>query len=267
MKKIITTFVVITSILSFTTLLLSSSGGVTGRTTSGCTCHGTLSAGNSAITISASPDIFSSAGFAAGNTYKLTITVTGGPVGNAGGFNLKASVGTFSNPSASAKLQSGEVVHSNASARSWTVDWIAPTTTADSVVFNYAGNSVNSDGDSSGDDPTVTTRRAAYKTTSVFDRDIFVVNSFQLLQNYPNPFNAETTIGYQINTSGEVQLRIYDLKGREIFSAAQQHGSPGNYFFTWNGSTLNGLTAASGVYTYQVIFNNATQSKKLILLK
>ena len=264
MKKIITILVII---LAFASRLLPNSGGVTGRTTTGCTCHGTLSAGNAAITISAAPDIFSSAGFAAGNTYKLTVTVTGGPVGTKGGFNLKASAGSFSNPSASAKLQLGEVTHSNSNVKSWTVDWTAPATPMDSVVFNFAGNAVNGDGDSGGDDPTETAKRVAYKTTSVFDRDIFMLTSFQLLQNYPNPFNAETRISYQIHIPGEVRLQIFDLNGREIFAATQQHGSPGNYFFNWNGSSFNGATAASGVYTYQVTFNNITQSKKLILLK
>ncbi len=264
MKKII--IILVVSIL-YTTQLLPSSGGITGRTTTGCTCHGTLSAGNSIITISSSPDIFSGAGFAAGNTYTLTVTVTGGPIGNSGGFNLKASAGTFSNPSAAAKLQSGEVTHKNPSSRSWTVDWTAPTTPTDSVVFNFAGNAVNNNGDSSGDDPTEVARRTAYRTTAVFDRDLLVATTFQLGQNYPNPFNAETRIGYQIPGPGEVRLRIFDLNGREIFSMTQQHGAPGAYFFHWNGTSFNGRPAASGVYTYQVSFNNITQSRKLILLK
>ncbi|MDZ7265134.1 MAG: T9SS type A sorting domain-containing protein [candidate division KSB1 bacterium] len=264
MKKMIPIIIVI---LAFTTRLLPNSGGITGRTTTGCTCHGTLSAGNSVITISASPDIFSGAGFAAGNTYTLTITVTGGPSGNSGGFNLKASAGSFSNPSAAAKLQSGEVTHKNPSSRTWTVDWTAPTTPTDSVVFNFTGNSVNNNGDSSGDDPTEVARRTAYRTTAIVDRDLLVVTSFQLWQNYPNPFNAETTIGYQIHRPGEVRLRIFDLNGREIFSATQQHGTAGTYFFHWNGIGMDGRPAASGVYAYQVTFNNTTQSRKLILLK
>lgn len=264
MKKIISIVMVI---LVFATSLMPNSGGVTGRTTTGCTCHGTLSAGNSVITISSTPNIFSGAGFATGNTYTLTITVTGGPSGNSGGFNLKASAGSFSNPSAAAKLQSGEVTHKNPSSRSWTVDWTAPTTPTDSVVFNFVGNSANNNGDSSGDDPTEVARRAAYRSTAVFDRDLLVAASFQLWQNYPNPFNAETTIGYQIHRPGEVRLRIFDLKGREIFSATQQHGTAGIYFFHWNGTSLDGNTVASGIYTYQVTFNNMTQSRKLILLK
>lgn len=264
MKKIIIMFAVI---LIFTAQLLSNSGGITGRTTTGCTCHGTLSAGNAAITIRATPDIFSGAGFAAGNTYTLTITVTDGPSGNSGGFNLKASAGSFSNPSAAAKLQSGEVTHKNLSSRSWTVDWTAPTTPTDSVVFNFAGNSVNNNGDSSGDDPTEVARRTAYQSTAVIDREMLALRSFQLFQSYPNPFNSETSIGYQIPGPGEVHLRIFDLNGRQVFEATQRQGSPGNYFFQWNGIGSDGRAAASGVYTYQITFNNITQSRKLILLK
>lgn len=264
MKKIIIIFAVI---LVFATQLLSSSGGKTGYTTTGCTCHGTLSAGNSVVTLTASPDIFSGAGFAAGNTYALTITVTGGPSGNSGGFNLKASAGSFSNPSAAAKLQSGEVTHKNPSSRSWTVDWMAPTTPTDSVVFNFAGNSVNNNGDSSGDDPTEVARRLAYQSTAVIDRALLALRSFQLFQSYPNPFNSETSIGYQIHIPGEVHLRIFDLNGRQVFEATQQQGSPSNYFFHWNGIGSDGRAAASGVYTYQVTFDNMTQSRKLIFLK
>lgn len=264
MKKIIIIFAVS---LLFTSQLLSSSGGITGRTTTGCTCHGTLSAGNAAITISASPDIFSSAGFAAGNTYKLTISVTGGPVGTKGGFNLKGSAGSFNNPSTSAKLLSGEVTHSNSNVKSWTVDWTAPTTPTDSVVFNSAGNAVNGDGDSGGDDPTLTARRAAYKTTSVLENELTLVNSFQLFQNYPNPFNSETTIGYQIDRAGSVELRIFDLTGRMVYETTQHHSGAGIYQTTWNAMTLQGTAAVSGVYTYQIKFNNTTQNRKLILLK
>lgn len=264
MKKIITIVAVMSA---FATRLLPNSGGITGRTTTGCTCHGTLSAGNAVVTISSSPDIFSGAGFAAGNTYTLTITVSGGPIGNSGGFNLKASAGSFSNPSSAAKLQSGEVTHKNPSSRSWTVDWTAPTTPTDSVVFNFAGNSVNNNGDSSGDDPTEVARRTAYQSTAVIDRELLALRSFQLFQSYPNPFNSETSIGYQIHLPGEVRLRIFDLKGRQVFEATQQQGSPGNYFFHWNGIGSDGRATASGVYTYQVMFNNMTQSRKLIFLK
>ena len=36
----------------------------------------------------------------------------------------------------------------------------------------------------------------------------------RLLQNFPNPFNPETWIPYQLETSAEVTLQIYDTAGR-----------------------------------------------------
>lgn len=92
MKKIISIFIILSLAFLVTTFLMSYPNGITGRTTRGCTCHGTPSAGNSVINISANPDIFSE-GFTQENTYTLTLTVTGGPVGTKGGFNLKASGG------------------------------------------------------------------------------------------------------------------------------------------------------------------------------
>ncbi|MFZ4592423.1 MAG: metallophosphoesterase, partial [Ignavibacteria bacterium] len=39
---------------------------------------------------------------------------------------------------------------------------------------------------------------------------------FSLNQNYPNPFNPETRIKYSIENGTNVQLKVYDLLGREI---------------------------------------------------
>ncbi len=106
-------------------------------------------------------------------------------------------------------------------------------------------------------------------------------NTFELSQNYPNPFNPSTKIKYSIPSVGTslmkfVQLKIYDILGREVATLVNQNQSPGNYEVTFNASKLshgnNGL--ASGVYIYQLrvsdqssrspLFNS---SKKLVLLK
>ncbi len=252
MKKIISIFIILIFAFVVTTFLMSYPNGITGRTTTGCTCHGTLSPGNSVINISANPDIFSE-GFTQGDTYTLTLTVTGGPVSTKGGFNLKASGGQLSNPGLNAKIDGSEGTHSAPDARSWTIDWIAPATDTDSVVFHFAGNAVNGDGGLSGDDPTVPVRKSAYKqSTSVDDRDEFIVESFQLYQNYPNPFNSETRIGYRINTSGTVEFIIFDLLGRKIYGASRNRASAGSLSFVWTGMEMDGTLVASGVYTYQI---------------
>ncbi len=40
--------------------------------------------------------------------------------------------------------------------------------------------------------------------------------TFSLSQNYPNPFNSCTTISYSITKRGLVQLKVYDILGREV---------------------------------------------------
>jgi hypothetical protein len=254
-------------ILVAATYLLSSSGGKTGRTQSGCTCHGSLSAGNAAINLTSNPDIFAGSGYAPGNIYTLSLSVTGGPTGSNGGFNLKSTAGSLSNAGSNAKIVGDEATHSNPDSRSWTVDWTAPDAAVESVTFNYAGNAVNGNFGTSGDDPTPIESMVANKqTTAVYDNFV-TKKTFEVKQNYPNPFNSETKIQYQINTAGPVKFKIYDLSGREIFQDIRSHSQAGNYFFTWNAKTIAGQSVVSGTYIYQVEFGNNIVSNKLILLK
>jgi hypothetical protein len=255
-------------ILVAATYLLSSSGGKTGRTLSGCTCHGSLSAGNAAIGLTSNPDIFTGNGYAPGNSYTLSLDVTGGPTGSNGGFNLKPSAGTLTNAGSNSKIVGDEATHSNSDSRSWTIDWTAPDAAVESVTFNYAGNAVNGNFGTSGDDPTPIESKVVNKqTTAVSTDEIAKLFNFEVMQNYPNPFNSETQIQYQINSPGDVKMQIFDINGKEIFQNYSSHSHAGNYFFTWNGKINGGQPAVSGTYIYQVVFENNTVSKKLILLK
>ncbi|MDP8237582.1 MAG: right-handed parallel beta-helix repeat-containing protein [Candidatus Hatepunaea meridiana] len=75
---------------------------------------------------------------------------------------------------------------------------------------------------------------------------------FAAMGIYPNPFNSSTEISYSIPQSGEVSLRIYDIKGRlvkELVSGMQQAGANR---VTWNGLDRSGLEVASGIYLYNI---------------
>ncbi|MEE3113728.1 MAG: endonuclease, partial [Candidatus Thermoplasmatota archaeon] len=121
------------------------SGGITGRSSSGCTCH---SGGSGEVTPSLSG---LDSGYVGNQTYNLTIGGLGGPTGSEGGFNLASNFGTFSNPGTNAQILIGQVTHSNSNSRSWTVDWTAPSNGTGNVTFTLAVNFVNGNGLNTGD--------------------------------------------------------------------------------------------------------------------
>ncbi len=78
---------------------------------------------------------------------------------------------------------------------------------------------------------------------------------FSLEQNYPNPFNTTTTIKYSIPIveTGHapslqfLQLKVYNILGKEITTLVNEKKSPGTYKVVFNGSNLS-----SGVYFYRI---------------
>ncbi len=62
-----------------------------------------------------------------------------------------------------------------------------------------------------------------------------IPKSYSLFQNYPNPFNPATIIKYSIplvvneNYNSQLQLKIYDVLGREVKTLVNQNQKPGNY--------------------------------------
>ncbi|KUK54913.1 MAG: Uncharacterized protein XD77_0788, partial [Marinimicrobia bacterium 46_47] len=86
---------------------------------------------------------------------------------------------------------------------------------------------------------------------------------FTLSQNYPNPFNPKTVIPFTLREKARVELKIYDLRGQEIQTLADEVLEAGTY-----SRTLNGEGLASGVYFYQLRVNHvAISTKKMVFLK
>jgi hypothetical protein len=90
-----------------------------------------------------------------------------------------------------------------------------------------------------------------------------------LEQNYPNPFNPDTTIKFFIpklassnRAAQNVSLKIYDILGRRVASLVNESKYPGSYEVKFNASNLR-----SGIYFYELIAGNFTQTKKMILMK
>lgn len=88
------------------------------------------------------------------------------------------------------------------------------------------------------------------------------VRGFMLSQNYPNPFNPATTISYMIPKESFVELKVFDMLGREAATLVNKEQSAGQYTVHFDGSSL-----PSGIYIYTIRAGSYTGSKKLMILK
>ena len=87
-------------------------------------------------------------------------------------------------------------------------------------------------------------------------------DDYNLYQNYPNPFNPTTTIRYSVIQPDIVQIKIYDILGREVKTLINELKQAGTYEFQFDASGL-----ASGIYLYKIESGSFIQTKKMILLK
>jgi len=94
-----------------------------------------------------------------------------------------------------------------------------------------------------------------------------ILNAFALHQNYPNPFNPITNIAYRLPESGNVAVKIFNANGEIIKEIIPSLQEAGEHILTWDSKNDDGLTVSSGVYFYQVQWNNTVLTKKMIYLK
>jgi hypothetical protein len=94
-----------------------------------------------------------------------------------------------------------------------------------------------------------------------------IPKTFHLSQNHPNPFNPITAISYDLPVASFVELRVFDLLGREIATLVNQRQNPGKHQATFNGTNV-----ASGVYFYRLEATAAngkgfSQARKMLVVK
>ncbi|MCP4708338.1 MAG: T9SS type A sorting domain-containing protein, partial [Planctomycetes bacterium] len=85
---------------------------------------------------------------------------------------------------------------------------------------------------------------------------------------YPNPFNPQTTITFQIQTSAEVELSIYNSAGQQVSALINRSRlSAGIHDIRWDGSDDVGRKLSSGQYICHLSIDGQIQTTRMILLK
>lgn len=86
--------------------------------------------------------------------------------------------------------------------------------------------------------------------------------TFSLYQNYPNPFNPATNITFDLPKAGKVILNVYDISGRELKQLVNKELSVGRHSINFEAGSFS-----SGVYFYQISFEGAVLTGKMVLSK
>jgi hypothetical protein len=85
---------------------------------------------------------------------------------------------------------------------------------------------------------------------------------FYLSNNYPNPFNPTTNINYTLPVKSHVEIKVYDILGREVAKLVDADQDEGKYVINFNAAKLS-----SGIYIYAIRAGSYVNVKKMILLK
>ena len=135
----------------------------------------------------------------------------------------------------------------------WVPTWPVPEYTDE--VLKYTANLTATDGMQYGDPYWFTGATGVEKTTEV-------PTSFNLTNNYPNPFNPTTVINFQIPSSENVSLKVYNMLGQEVATLVNERMETGVYEVGFDASQLS-----SGIYIYSIKAGKFTASKKMTLIK
>lgn len=85
---------------------------------------------------------------------------------------------------------------------------------------------------------------------------------FALEQNYPNPFNLSTVIQYSIPTASQVELKVFDLLGRDLKVLVNGNQEAGIYQVNFDSQGL-----PAGLYFYRLRAGEFCETRKMVIVK
>jgi hypothetical protein len=103
--------------------------------------------------------------------------------------------------------------------------------------------------------------------TVVGSDNILIPVRTELTGNYPNPFNPETKIKFALKETGDVSIKIYNIKGALVRALVDGEMNAAYHEIIWDGKDNTGKQVGSGVYFYKMKAEKYTATKKMILMK
>lgn len=87
------------------------------------------------------------------------------------------------------------------------------------------------------------------------------------LTAYPNPFNPDVHIAFDLASSAQVSVQIFNIRGQKVAQLVDAKLSGGRHNLLWDGKDFHGKGVGSGIYFARVRTNKETQTIKMMLMK
>lgn len=261
MKKTITLSLASVMALGFMSFGVISSTGITGKTTTGCTCHS--SAANAGVTVSlTSPtSTLFSVGYTPGNTYTLNLLVQ--ETGKVKfGLDVKASSGTLAaGPNGDTQKLGTEITHTgtgNSGTTSHAFDFLWTAPASGSVTFTFAGNATNGNGTDDTGDHWNKGSVVVSSATGISENSDPTIN----LSVFPNPVSESANIFYELASKSVVSATLINMQGQAVttfFSNEEQTAGIQDRSLTIEPSI------AKGIYFVAMNVNGKKSYKKIVV--
>ncbi len=103
--------------------------------------------------------------------------------------------------------------------------------------------------------------------TTAIDEPASVSQTFQLLENFPNPFNPATTLQFVLPATQQIELQIFNSRGRLVRQLISGSYPAGLHQVVWDGRDDAQKALPSGTYFYRLSANGQQVTKKMLLMK
>lgn len=91
------------------------------------------------------------------------------------------------------------------------------------------------------------------------------IKGYGLIGNYPNPFNPTTTIRFKLNRTDDVKINVFNTLGQLVAVLVDKKMDAGEYEIVFDAKKYSDL--ASGIYYYQMITSEFSETKGMVLVK
>ncbi len=91
--------------------------------------------------------------------------------------------------------------------------------------------------------------------------------SSMLKQSYPNPFSSNSTFECDLKKSGDVSLKMYNVKGQLVKTLVDDYQTASTHQIMWDGKDDFGRTVSCGLYFSKLSTSGISETRKIVIIK